>query len=85
MTAITANDLKKRGVSALDPILKDKSEVVITVRGNSRYVVMDMDAYHHFRTCELEAALMETQQDLESGNYHVESIADHVRRVADEI
>jgi PHD/YefM family antitoxin component YafN of YafNO toxin-antitoxin module len=85
MTAITANDLKKQGVSVLDPLLEEENEVVITVRGKSRYVVMDMDAYNHFRECELEAALTETRRDLELGKYVVESVADHIRRVADEL
>lgn len=85
MTAITANELKKNGVSVLDSILKEDSEVVVTVRGQDRYVIMDMEAYRHFRECELEAALMETQRDLESGRYVVESVADHIRRVADEL
>lgn len=83
MTAITANDLKKQGVSALDPLLKEESEVVITVRGKGRYVVMDMDAYNHFRECELETALLESRQDLEAGRFAVEGVADHIRRVAD--
>ncbi len=85
MTAITANDLKKKGVSVLDPILKDEEEVVITVRGQSRYVVMDMDAYNHFRECELEAALLETKRDLAEGKHVSESVADHIRRITDEL
>ena len=85
MTAITANDLKKKGVSVLDPILKDEEEVVITVRGQSRYVVMEMDAYNHFRECELEAALLETKRDLAEGRHVSENAADHIRRFTDEL
>jgi len=107
MTAITANDLKKKGVSVLDPILKDEEEVVITVRGQSRYVVMEMDAYNHFRECELEAALLETKREMDAYNHfreceleaalletkrdlsegrHVsENVADHIRRITDEL
>jgi PHD/YefM family antitoxin component YafN of YafNO toxin-antitoxin module len=83
MTTITANDLKKQGVSLLDPILKSEKEVVITVRGERKYVVMDMEAYNHFRECELEAALIETQRDLDAGKHVSESVADHIRRVTD--
>ena len=85
MTAITANDLKKKGVSILDPILKENEEVVITIRGQNRYVVMDMDSYNHFRECELEAALIETKRDLAAGQYVSESVTDHIRRITDEI
>ncbi len=85
MTAITANDLKKKGVSLLDPILKDEAEVVITVRGKNRYVVLNMDSYNHFRECELEAALLETKRDLAEGQYVFESVVDHIRRITDEV
>ena len=85
MTAITANELKKQGVSVLDPLLKDESEVVITVRGKSRYVVMDMEAYNHFRECELEAALQESRRDLQAGNFSQERVADHIRRLANDV
>ncbi|VGO20922.1 type II toxin-antitoxin system Phd/YefM family antitoxin [Pontiella sulfatireligans] len=85
MTVITANDLKKQGVSALDPILKEEQEAVITVRGERKYVVMDMAAYNHLRECELEAALMESRRDLEAGKFVSESVADHIRRIADDL
>ena len=85
MTAVTANDLKKKGVSILDPILKENDEVVITIRGQSRYVVMDMDSYAHFRECELEAALLETKRELATGKFVSESVTDHIRRITDEL
>ncbi len=85
MTTITANDLKKQGVSLLDPILKDEQEAVITVRGERKYVVMDMEAYNHLRECELEAALMESKRDLETGKFVSESVADHIRRITDDL
>ncbi|MDF7801500.1 type II toxin-antitoxin system Phd/YefM family antitoxin [Pontiellaceae bacterium B1224] len=85
MTAITANDLKKQGVSLLDPILKDEQEAVITVRGKRKYVVMDMEAYNHLRECELDAALMESKRDLETGKFVSESVADHIRRITDDL
>lgn len=85
MTAITANDLKKQGVSLLEPILKEEQEAVITVRGKSKYVVMDMDAYNHLRECELEAALMESKRDLEAGKFVSESVTDHIRRITDDL
>lgn len=83
MTSITANELKKQGVSALDPILKAENEAIITVRGERKYVVMHMAAYNHLRECELEAALTESQRDMDSGNFVSESAADHIRRISD--
>ena len=53
MAAITANDLKTRGVAAIEAVLSDHDEAIVSVRGNDRFVVMDMAHYYHLRECEL--------------------------------
>ena len=40
MSVISATEIKKRGVAALDPMLAEQGEALITVRGRGRYVVM---------------------------------------------
>ncbi len=64
MAVIVANDLKLKGVGAIDQALADRLEAPISVRGKVKYVVMKADQYHHLRECELEAALAETRADL---------------------
>lgn len=81
MNSLTANDLKTRGVSAIESSLAHQPEAVISVRGKDKYVVMEMAQYHYLRECELEAALAQTHADLAAGRYVVESAQDHVRRV----
>ena len=81
MESITANDLKTKGVSALESGLENQPEVIITVRGKERYVVMEMEHYHYLRECELDAALQQARKDHESGKTVVESVEDHVKRV----
>jgi len=81
MKNISANELKTRGVSSIEAALQDKSEAIITVRGRDRYVVMDLEAYNHLRVCELEAALYETRQEIERGDYMEETVDDHVARI----
>jgi PHD/YefM family antitoxin component YafN of YafNO toxin-antitoxin module len=81
MKNISANELKTRGVSSIEAALQDKSEAIITVRGRDRYVVMDLEAYNHLRVCELEAALYETRQEIERGDYVEETVDDHVARI----
>ncbi|HBD95475.1 MAG: prevent-host-death protein [Spirochaetes bacterium GWF1_31_7] len=78
---ITANEIKTRGVSAITEATENGQEVFISVRGKNRYVVLSMDTYNHLRECELEAALIETRNDLKSGNYITESINDHIQRI----
>ena len=85
MVTVTANDLKTKGVSALDPIIKEHKAAMITVRGRSKYVVMDMDTYNHLRECELEAALVETKKELKLGETHEDTIEEHIQRITSEI
>jgi len=82
---ISANELKMRGVSAIEDSLGPTGEAIITVRGKERFVVMDMEYYNYLRECELEAALHQARADVKAGNFTVESVDDHIRRLKDEI
>jgi PHD/YefM family antitoxin component YafN of YafNO toxin-antitoxin module len=81
MGTISANDLKTRGVAAIDAQLAEQSEAVIAVRGKDRYVVMNLEHYHYLRECELEAALAETRADLAAGRSVEESPEAHLARI----
>jgi len=82
MNAISANQLKTRGVSVLAEELQSEPEAIITVRGKDQYVVMRIEQYHYLREMELEAALLEARRDIESGNVIHESAEAHVSRVS---
>lgn len=84
MNKITANELKTKGVSVLEQYLTDNPEIVITVRGEEKYVVMALEHYTYLRECELETALHEARADYEAGNYVVESVDDHIQRLKNE-
>lgn len=79
--SITANDLKTRGVATIHDALKDQDEVVISVRGRDRYVVMDIDTYNQLRVCELEAAYLQAQRELAEGQGIEESVDQHLERI----
>jgi len=81
MKDISANELKMRGVSSIEAVLQDEGEAMITVRGRERYVVMDLEVYNRLRVCELEAALYETRQEIERGEYIEETVDDHIAKV----
>ena len=81
MSQLTANDLKVRGIAAIEAALMDTPEVTISVRGKDRFVVMELAQYNYLRECELEAALMQSQADLNAGRVVQESAADHVARL----
>lgn len=82
MSPISANDLKTRGVGAIDEALQEQPEAAVTVRGEVRYVVMRKEQYQYLRECELEAALAESRADLDAGRFVKETVAQHLRRIA---
>jgi len=81
MSAISANTLKTQGVSALEVALANASEVIVSVRGKERYVVMELAHYHYLRECELAAALSESRADLAAGRAVQESAQAHLARL----
>lgn len=81
MSSITANDLKTKGISAIEAVLEQQPEAIISVRGKDRFVVMDIAHYQYLRECELDAALAETRADMAAGRFVKESPADHLTRL----
>ena len=82
MTSISANDLKTKGVSVVENALRSDGEAVITVRGERKYVVLDFNTYNKLREYELDIAIQETKEDMANGNFKVESVAEHMKRIA---
>ncbi len=80
---ITANELKTKGVSAIDMVVEESEEAVVTVRGKSTYVVIPIEKYNYYRECELEAAINETRKELEQGKYVAETVDEHIKRITD--
>lgn len=85
MNSVTANELKTKGVSILEARLKVDEEVVVSVRGQDRYVVIDLEKYAQLREYELAIALQEAKADVAAGRFVVESVSDHMKRVADDL
>jgi hypothetical protein len=81
MSVIPANDLKIKGIKAIEEALLIQSEASVSVRGQVKYVVMSSDQYQHLRECELEAALAESREDLEAGRYVKETVLLHIQRI----
>jgi hypothetical protein len=79
--SISANDLKTGGIGAISLPLLTQWEVGLRVRGELRFVEMDVDAYQRLRDCELEIALLEIHADLAAGRMVRKSVADHLQRL----
>lgn len=78
MSSISANDLKTKGISAIEAALSDAPEAMGSVRGKDKFVVMDLAHYHNLRECELDAALAQTRVDLAAGRFTKESVDEHL-------
>lgn len=81
MSHISANDLKTKGIAAIEAALSESPEAIVSVRGKDKFVVMDLAHYHYLRECELDAALAETRADLAAGRYVQESAEAHLARL----
>lgn len=81
MSHLTSDELKLRGIDAIESALGEQTVATITVRGKDRFVVMDMALYHYLRECELEAALIKSRADLTAGRSLQESAEDHMTRL----
>ena len=81
MSRISANELKTRGVAAIEQALAMQPEAIVSVRGKERFVILDMAQYQHLRECELEVALAESRADVAAGRAVRESPEAHLARL----
>jgi len=79
---ITANDLKTKGITVLDKETSEGTEVIVTVRGKNKYVIIPIEKYNYLRECELEAALVETEAEVKKSKFVKESVEKHVKRIS---
>ncbi|WP_426994571.1 type II toxin-antitoxin system Phd/YefM family antitoxin [Methylomonas sp. CM2] len=78
MSHISANDLKTKGIAAIEAALSESPEAIVSVRGKDKFVVMEIAHYHYLRECELDAAIAETKADLAAGRFTTESVEEHL-------
>ena len=81
MSHLSANDLKTKGIAAIEYILATQPEAMISVRGKERFVVMDVAHYHYLRECELDAALAQSRADTGAGHFVAETAEQHMERL----
>lgn len=81
MLEITANEIKTKGISSLDIINDDGDDAVITVKGKKKYVVIPIEKYNKIREIELEIALNDVREDIDTGKSY-SGIKKHLKKVA---
>ncbi|RUM57896.1 MAG: prevent-host-death protein [Persephonella sp.] len=78
---ITANELKTRGVSFLEKILKKYKEAYISVRGKPKFVILTIDEYEKLKEAELEKIIREAEEDYKAGRVIRETAEEHFKRL----
>lgn len=76
---VSANDVKVKGVSIFESLLEKAQEVVISVRGKNKFVVVDIERYEALQELELDKAYQETLQEVEAGDYQEVTVAEHLK------
>jgi len=82
MKYVTANELKRNGISVVNEAVAEYGEAIISVRGKSKYVILDTETYEHLRECELEVALLETREAIEARDFVDETAEEHIARIS---
>ena len=80
---VTANQLKTRGIAALDSAAAETGEATVTMRGKQKYIVLTVKEYNRLRECELNTAVEESKKAIRDGRYTEESVEDHISRITD--
>lgn len=78
---ITANEIKTRGVKAIEDGLNKVDRLSISVRGRVKYVVLKAEDYEGLRLAEMEMAYQQTVQDIEKGQFKIETSEQHMDRL----
>jgi len=78
---LAANDLKVRGVKAIEEEMEHFDEVGITERGKVKHVVMKVEKFDELREYELDKALAEARQDIKEGRFVIKTLNEHIKRL----
>lgn len=81
---VSANDIKTKGVSLFEKLFEKAEEIIISVRGKQKYVVVDIERYKTLRSLELDHAYETVSQELQNKNYTT-SLEDHLSKLDDEL
>ncbi len=80
---ISLNQLTNQNISLIENNLNENKELIITVDGEERFVIMLREHYQYLRECELEVALYQSKSCLERGDFVIESVDDHIKRITE--
>ena len=86
MNTLTAGALKMGGVTAIERAMIDKEPIFISVRGQKKFAVVDIERFNTFCELEIDNAIRESELDYANGNYSIEkNIDDYQKKLLSEL
>ena len=82
---ISANEVKKKGVSLFSNLLDKFDELIINVRCKDKFVVLDIERYMELRANELDLAYIQTIQDIENKKYKTQTAKEHIEELMNDL
>ena len=82
---ISGNEVKTKGVSVFGKFLNKFDELIISVRGKEKYVVLDIERYNEFRENELDLAYYKAMNDIKNGKSIIKSADEHLKDLDNDI
>ncbi len=80
---ISANDLKVKGIEAIEEELQDKKEAIITFKGKPKFIVLPLEEYKKAK--ELDKRYIEFLKERAIGNVKEISAKEHIQELMNEI
>jgi len=82
---ITANDLKVKGIKAIEKELEERDEAIISFRGKPKYIVLDIEEYETMRALQIEVAYKELKKKKEQGKAYRSDADTLIQRIENEL
>ena len=82
---VMANEVKTKGVKLFDKLFEKAEEVIISVRGKNKYVVIDIERYKQLRALELDKAYDDVMADVKAGRYKTVTADEHLEELMREL
>lgn len=81
---ISVNELTKECISAIEGNFDDSDQLKITVNDDEHFVLVRLEYYNYLRECELQLARFQAKEDIKTGDFVIENVDDHIKRITDD-
>ncbi len=84
MQRLTEQDLETKGLIAISNALEKNDECIITVGGESTYIVMPIDQFKFYRERDTLLSSIENKEEIKKGNYTTD-LDKHLRELSENL